>query len=96
MICFAGYVLRLCPFEDVAMVGLAADDVEAFLQVILAVPKKFNVSIAHSMAVPKKIQCIFSVCGGEVWNLECHGDPANKVHGADRSGAKCAGDLIHN
>ena len=33
MICFAGYVLRLCPFEDVAMVGLAADDVEAFLQV---------------------------------------------------------------
>ena len=33
-ICFAGYVLRLCPFEDVAMVGLAADDVEAFLQVV--------------------------------------------------------------
>jgi len=29
-----GYVLRLCPFEDVAMVGLAADDVEAFLQCV--------------------------------------------------------------
>ena len=28
-----GYVLRLCPFEDVAMVGLSADDVESFLQV---------------------------------------------------------------
>ena len=30
-----GYVLRLCPFEDVAMVGLSADDVESFLQVSL-------------------------------------------------------------
>ena len=30
-----GYVLRLCPFEDVAMVGLSADDVESFLQVVI-------------------------------------------------------------
>jgi len=29
-----GYVLRLCPFEDVAMVGLAAEDVESFLQCV--------------------------------------------------------------
>jgi hypothetical protein len=29
-----GYVLRLCPFEDVAMVGLSAEDVEAFLQCV--------------------------------------------------------------
>ena len=29
-----GYVLRLCPFEDVAMVGLTAEDVEAFLQCV--------------------------------------------------------------
>ena len=29
-----GYVLRLCPFEDVAMVGLAMEDVEAFLQCV--------------------------------------------------------------
>ena len=28
-----GYVLRLCPFEDVTMVGLSSDDVESFLQV---------------------------------------------------------------
>ena len=28
-----GYVLRLCPFEDVAMVGMSSDDVESFLQV---------------------------------------------------------------
>ena len=28
-----GYVLRLCPFEDVAMVGLDGEEVEAFLQV---------------------------------------------------------------
>jgi len=27
-----GYVLRLCPFEDVTMVGLSGDDVETFLQ----------------------------------------------------------------
>merc|ERR1719219_3368880 len=27
-----GYVLRLCPFEDVAMVGMSSDDVESFLQ----------------------------------------------------------------
>jgi len=27
-----GYVLRLCPFEDVTMVGLSIDDVETFLQ----------------------------------------------------------------
>ena len=30
-----GYVLRICPFEDVAMVGLAAEDVDSFLQVNL-------------------------------------------------------------
>jgi len=29
-----GYVLRLCPFEDVAMVGLAPEDVESFLQCV--------------------------------------------------------------
>jgi len=29
-----GYVLRLCPFEDVAMVGLGQEDVEAFLQCV--------------------------------------------------------------
>jgi len=29
-----GYVLRLCPFEDVAMVGLAPEDVETFLQCV--------------------------------------------------------------
>jgi len=29
-----GYVLRLCPFEDVAMVGLTKEDVEAFLQCV--------------------------------------------------------------
>lgn len=29
-----GYVLRLCPFEDVAMIGLAEDEVEAFLQCV--------------------------------------------------------------
>jgi hypothetical protein len=28
-----GYVLRLCPFEDVSMVGLMPEEVTAFLQV---------------------------------------------------------------
>ena len=47
MICFAGYVLRLCPFEDVAMVGLAADDVEAFLQV-----EKFSSNFSNNFFTP--------------------------------------------
>ena len=29
----SGYVLRLCPFEDVSMVGLEQEDVNAFIQV---------------------------------------------------------------
>merc|ERR1719481_631818 len=29
-----GYVLRICPFEDVGMVGLAKDEVDNFLQVL--------------------------------------------------------------
>ena len=29
-----GYVLRLCPFEDVSMVGLAPEDVESFLHCV--------------------------------------------------------------
>jgi len=29
-----GYVLRICPFEDVSMVGLQAEDVESFLQCV--------------------------------------------------------------
>ena len=47
MICFAGYVLRLCPFEDVAMVGLAADDVEAFLQVVKFSSKFWTIFLIH-------------------------------------------------
>ena len=60
------------------MVGLAADDVEAFLQVEFSQPN--NIST-------------FAVCGGEVWYLERNGHPENKVHGADRPRAKRAGDL---
>ena len=73
-------MLRLCPFEDVAMVGLAADDVEAFLQVEFGQPNNIFWST-------------FAVCGGEVWYLERNGHPENKVHGADRPRAKRAGDL---
>ena len=68
------------------MVGLAADDVEAFLQVTFAI-YLFTLNVSY---------LIFPVCGGEVRYLECNGHPANKVHGAHRFGAKCAGDLIEH
>ena len=64
------------------MVGLAADDVEAFLQVKLGQPN----NICWSTFT-------FAVCGGEVWYLERNGHPENQVHGADRPRAKRAGDL---
>lgn len=38
-----GYVLRLCPFEDVAMVGMSTDDVESFLQVFITIEYTFSV-----------------------------------------------------
>ena len=62
------------------MVGLAADDVEAFLQVEFCQPNNIFWST-------------FAVCGGEVWYLERNGHPENKVHGAHRPRAKRAGDL---
>ena len=102
-ICFAGYVLRLCPFEDVAMVGLAADDVEAFLQVVkfssnfwtnFLIHYLYFYTSDHTFPLLKIswLFLLFPVCGGEMWHLERDGDPEDQVHGADWLGTKCSGD----
>jgi len=91
-----GYVLRICPFEDVGMVGLAKDEVDNFLQVLQEKCDILNATVTQRAKFIQLIEAEPSVqhvdiahwagLGGVRYIPKELMDEDGKVHGGEGSG----------